>query len=520
MNNKTEMKKTKDQTQIQIENIPTELYEAFEQKDIGYSLLIKGNAGVGKSTFALSLMSVFTDTEPIYISTRVAPNSVYSQFPWIAGCLKKENILDATRTYLPPIENPRELRTHILRTIRFSDAPEFLKILYDKIEKNKQKGNKTIVVIDSWDAIIGTSEKKSQDWETILTEFVRQMNVKLILVTEQNKNTFLDYIVDGIVILKDIETDERILREIEIKKIRSIERRQKRYNFTLYNNEFCYCKSYIEHRYDYYNSKSNNLQLNNGWTPIESGNNNLFSTGSSEIDKLYQGGLKTSTLNLWEIESEVPLSAFSNIMLPLLCNFISKGFGTIIYSVDGLNSRFIDKNKLFIHLNTEQISDYVRYLVEIRFNKQISRENDIRPYVVPFHIKDLEKTYTEQYTILTEKTSFKPVLSIMGYDFLTLGSSVFSTEVFNHLKFVRNYNVIEIGILNQMNRFAGYSEKKRYEKSNIEDISYFFDTHMKMIFKNNAIFVYGIKPNSGIYWLKFIQNSETPLPKISLIPMV
>ena len=59
-----------------------------------------------------------------------------------------------------------------------------------------------------------------------------------------------------------------------------------------------------------------------------------------------------------------------------------------------------------------------------------------------------------------------------------------------------------------------------FEKDVIKDISYFFDTHMKMIFRNNAIFVYGIKPYSGIYWLNFEFSPKSPLPNIKLVPMV
>ena len=180
--------------------IPPEIFEAFQQKSVGYSLLIKGVAGAGKTTLALTLLSIFEDYEPIYISSRVAPQSIYSQFPWIQKKLKETNIIDATRTYLPPVDDVKALKTHLLRTIRFNDVPEFLKIIYDKIDEEQN----SIVVIDSWDAIIGQiNGDKASEWETILTEFVRQMKVKLILVNESVQPSYLDYIVNGILELKD-----------------------------------------------------------------------------------------------------------------------------------------------------------------------------------------------------------------------------------------------------------------------------------------------------------------------------
>ena len=111
------------------EMIPIEIFDAFNCEDIGYSLLVKGSAGVGKTTFALNLLSAFRNHESIYLSTRVAPSSLYSQFPWLKDQLKVSNILDATRTFIPPVKNPEEMKPHLMRTIRFSSVPEFLKVI-------------------------------------------------------------------------------------------------------------------------------------------------------------------------------------------------------------------------------------------------------------------------------------------------------------------------------------------------------------------------------------------------------
>ncbi|TFH27483.1 MAG: hypothetical protein E4G98_06100, partial [Promethearchaeota archaeon] len=78
--------------------IPPEIINAF-QLNTGYNLLLKGQAGVGKTTLAMSLLAYFTDFTPVYLSTRVAPSSLYGQFPWLKDRLAPENILDATRTY-------------------------------------------------------------------------------------------------------------------------------------------------------------------------------------------------------------------------------------------------------------------------------------------------------------------------------------------------------------------------------------------------------------------------------------
>ncbi|MBN2157480.1 MAG: hypothetical protein JW776_15650 [Candidatus Lokiarchaeota archaeon] len=498
-----------------VNNIPIEIYESLTQREIGYSLLIKGEAGTGKTTLALSILSILrSNMEAIYISTRVAPQSLYAQFPWIREVLKENNILDATRTYFPPVDNPNELKTHLLRTIKFKDAPEFLKILYDKISEYEN----AIVVIDSWDAIIGTCANVSQEWETVLTEVVRQLNLKLIVVSERTISSFLDYTFDGIVTLTDSELDGRTHRQIEINKIRGIERRQKRYNYTLNNNEFMYCSPY----YEINNNNALETSKVKKWDAIQPiGNHSVYSTGNPELDKLYHGGLKAKSLNLWEIESDVPLTAFSHIIVPLICNFVTQNIGTIIYTAEGINSRFVDKNKIFVYLPMDRIRAYIRYLVESVGNEKLNKKYDILPYVVPFEPMEFKRQFTATYVELAESSSYSPIISVMGYDFINLRDRSFSdlsSEFYNHLKFVRNYNSIEIAIVNRLTTGNDTSISTPQQRF-IENISYFFNTHIKMIYKNNVIFLYGIKPYSGIWWMK-MEDEDQPLAKITLIPMV
>jgi len=58
--------------------------------DAGYSLIIKGPPGSGKTTFALSLLESLMNThKALYFSTRVGDASLYQQFPWLKKIEKK-----------------------------------------------------------------------------------------------------------------------------------------------------------------------------------------------------------------------------------------------------------------------------------------------------------------------------------------------------------------------------------------------------------------------------------------------
>ncbi|MFX0103042.1 MAG: RAD55 family ATPase [Candidatus Hodarchaeota archaeon] len=204
-----------------------EIIEAFKQKQ-GFSLLVKGDAGTGKSTIGLEIL--ISGENPIYISTRVSPQSLYSQFPWVEGKIPESSILDATNVLFPPSQN---LVSEMQRMISFQGLPKFIEAIYHRVQ-DKQN---VAVVIDSWDAVIKNDPEQREGDKIItsLTELIRRISVNLILITETSELTFLDYLVDGTVLLEDLDFAGRRLRLMTLKKMRGVLIRQKRYIYTLDN---------------------------------------------------------------------------------------------------------------------------------------------------------------------------------------------------------------------------------------------------------------------------------------------
>jgi KaiC/GvpD/RAD55 family RecA-like ATPase len=476
--------------------IPQEIINTFKRDDLGYSWLIKGLAGVGKTTFALSLLNHFKDFEPIYLSTRVAPTSLYSQFPWLKKRLKVHNILDATRTFIPPVKNFKDMKPHLMRTLRFSSVPEFLKIIYEKVEEYVNP----ILVVDSWDAIMGIDN--TDNIETLFTEFIRQTNAKLILISESDKTSFLDYIVDGIMTIKDEDIEGRSLRTMEINKIRTVERTQKDFIFSLYDNRFQFCAPFSD-------VKPNEIKP---WQPTPD-QGELFSTGNVELDKLYQGGFRQGTFNLLEVESNVPITSYSSIVIGMICNFIQMNRGAIVYTMDGINSDLIDKKRLFLYLKTDIISRNMRILME-----KLSDRNEIRPYIIQVENDTFNDVFFDTYAKLSNITKFQPVFAGISYDTLQFRVD-FNKAVSNfykHLKLIRNSNVIELGIMNTYKKTT-----KTYGRdidTLTQDLSYAADTHFKIIERKGAIFIYGIKPRTGVFYL--INNYDKGFPQIHVLPIV
>ncbi len=479
-----------------VDRIPNEILEAFSQ-EVGYTLLIKGAAGTGKTTMALELLSIF---EPaIYVSTRVAPTSLFQQFPWLQDKILPENILDATRTFLPPYHETYALKTHIKQTLRFSSVPDFLKMLYDKVD---QYGS-PVIVIDSWDAIVGAQNLEREKTETLLTEFVRQMKVRLILISESVGQTFLDYIVDGIVTLWDEQVEGRAIRSMELNKIRGIEREQKHYVVTLYNNHFQFVKPL----------EPPQPKKIKPWV-IEKDTEETFSTGNRDLNSLYGQGLRPGTFNLLEIGYNVPTSSYSPLFLSMVCNFLSQDRGVILQTMEGINSELIDKKRLFLYEEVEKINHYLRILME-----RVSDRDDIRPYIIQIKDNNKQERFLEVYEELSSLTRFQPVFVGITYDTLSFYSNFKSilSSFYDHLRLIKNLNVIELGVINSMDIPPG-AERAMMPPSLNQDISYVSDTHLKIISVNGAILIYGVKPRTGLYSINY--DTSQGVPNLKLTPVV
>jgi KaiC/GvpD/RAD55 family RecA-like ATPase len=224
--------------------IPKELLQMLELP-YGYSILLKGDGGVGKSTLALELLVKSKGKNATYLSTRVAPAQLFEHFPWVDKDVQ-ENIavFDATQAGVT-VTNP--LQDEQL-ALKFAGMPDLLRSIVDMADHAK---GGLLVCIDSWDAIQLMFEHlqaekfadRPQMTESlnfmynVFMSLVRQKNIKLILVAEDASK--MDFLVDAIVELKrEFVTKEKMVRVAEIKKSRGIRINNTAYVFTLEEGRF------------------------------------------------------------------------------------------------------------------------------------------------------------------------------------------------------------------------------------------------------------------------------------------
>lgn len=325
-----------------------ELDEALSSEK-GFSLLIKGLPGTGKTILALSIIAEFPGSDALYISTRVSPNSLYKQFPWLNERSQPLNVIDATKLYI-------SADTHFgLQTF-----PEALYSRLSGIEKP------ATIVVDSWDAMTAQVEdsKKVVLLQAAIAELVRESRINLLLVSESTDVTPLDYLVDGIVVLRKYEIDYRRAREIEMKKLRGIEIGQHKYPFTLKGGRFQSFKPFERRRIE----KRRRAEL------VPNTKTHL-STGVSGIDKIIGGGFKKGSFNVIEAGDDLSILGYQSIVAHMIINSIQQGTNCVCIPCCGWDEKRLRRG-ILPFVNEE---DYDKFFTVFEIRSE--GEKDVRENV-------------------------------------------------------------------------------------------------------------------------------------------
>ncbi len=89
-----------------IGGVPPEVIEFLSGRG-GRSVIVKGGAGTGKTTFGLELLEkVGKPAQSFYLSTRVGDEALYRQFPWLKATEIRARVLDAGKLFLETIKAP------------------------------------------------------------------------------------------------------------------------------------------------------------------------------------------------------------------------------------------------------------------------------------------------------------------------------------------------------------------------------------------------------------------------------
>ena len=260
-------------------SLPAEITQFFESSG-GHSLVVRGQAGAGKTTFSLEMTEYMRNKgiKPYYLSLRVSDPALYRQFPWLERLVMQRKAIQSGKEFLKrtgegDLESIMESARKFLRIVFPSSASrrgaaerkELTKLegvveagmvdgdgdfsfdiqglfpelddLYEFVDETLP--DRAFIVVDSVDAL---SEKYGIGPMRLITaiqrDLVESTGMNVIFVRESSKDDMMDYFGDGVVFLSMGDFEGRRVRVMEIKKLRGQRIENFRYIFTLENARF------------------------------------------------------------------------------------------------------------------------------------------------------------------------------------------------------------------------------------------------------------------------------------------
>lgn len=320
--------------------IPREIVEFFNAPG-GHSLIVKGPAGTGKTTFALQLTEQLGEvTASHYLSSRVSDESLFRQFTWLKDRLKPAGLQTGpktrgdskvTRAALDQLEGKieegkegedsepetvgaGEVKGNFLEyTIGF-DLPE-LEAAYEFVDRRIPQ--RSLILIDSIDALGEHYGVPASRLITVLQkDLIEASKQNVVYVLEGSGETRLDYLGDGVVSLASSEHQGRRLRVLTIEKLRGQQVQQHRYLYTLDGG-----------RLTAFDIREEVRSVRPGtWKPVADLAKDRVSSGLEALDRL-SGGFSRGRFVTFEISRAVPADYVDWLRTAIICNFVAQGRG-------------------------------------------------------------------------------------------------------------------------------------------------------------------------------------------------
>lgn len=456
--------------------MPEELMQ-FIKRDT-YSLLIKGVAGTGKTTLALTILKTLgSKNNFFYISTRISPKQLFQYYPWLNDFVAKFKTkganVDSENEVVPSFEDAR------------LDEPESL---FERITNQLMDIKSPVIIIDSWDAIASFMDREARlNNERVLQTWRERAGAKLIFISEHPADTTLDFLVDGIVELKQSYHNDVKVRQIFMLKLRGIRINRPSYIYTLENSIF---RSFAPYRSITFQPRKRTTA-----DALEIATGDYVRSGFHVLDAALGNGFPRKGLVLLELDSRMNMTVAMAFLERIVSNFVSNGNPVLFQPFDWIDlstiMRFfepsmpVSKKNLFKILRagkTSKISDNI-----ISLGKNQGSD--------PLLAAILK---------MKQKHPDKLLLNIMWTDVMQrlYGANGVRSGMKNILSNMRVNADLSIAVV-------------RYSQGDVlELLSEISDVRLRFIMINETLFLQSLVPSSALYSMVFNEKSELSLEAV------
>lgn len=457
-------------------HIPEDLLQ-FIRRDT-YSLLVKGIAGTGKTTLALTILNVLgIKNNFFYISTRISPKQIFQYYPWLKVFMEQSRpqgtSLSRDHEAMSSFEDAR------------LDEPESL---FERITNQLMDIKSPIIIIDSWDAIASFMDREARlNNERVLQTWRERAGAKLIFISEQPADTTLDFLVDGIVELKQSYYNNVKMRQIFLQKLRGTRIKRPSYVYTLENSIF--------HSFAPYQPIKLEPHAKGAADGSELSTGDNIRTGYPMLDASLGSGFPRKGVVLLELDSHVSMTIAVVFLQKIVSNFVSSGNPVLLQPVN-----WMDASSILRYFETSLPAGN-RGLFKI--------VSTGKPDRISNNVMSLGKNHSSDQLLaalvkMKQRQRDKILLHIMWTEALQsfCGVRRLRSGMKNILSRIMTHADLSIAVLTHS------------QEDILQLVSEISNIHLRFMMINDTLFLQSLVPSSNLYSLVFDSQSQMSLKPV------
>ncbi|KYH40694.1 MAG: hypothetical protein AYL33_005390 [Candidatus Bathyarchaeota archaeon B63] len=450
----------------------------------GSLILIAGNPGTGKTIFSARFLyhgAVSNDESGVYVNFSENRETFYVNM--------KPFGFDFER-----LERDGKFRYLEMLAVKDATAPSIMNMILEEISGIKAKR----LVIDSFSTIAQAFEKPHDVRiliQTVLERIVRKFGCTTLMIVEvpfgsvRAGLSMEEFVADGFMLFRAGRLEGRLFRDISIRKMRGTVVSEDEIGFTI-DGGFKAFSPFEEKP----------IKKRGKFQPLPDPPGK-FSTGSEELDRLFDGGYLRGSTVLLEIGKNISTQQYHLVLSPTPWNFLGKGAGVMVLPSPGVDYNMVWRRAV----ESGQPEESLKRLLRICIFRYLTVRRE--PYILELEGRDMDedlRKYHESIQEMIEKTS-KPPLQIIGVDSLIAQYSVEDA--------IKILNRVTTAIRESRGLGIFLLKPGRPEVSDM--LNAVVDVHMKMIREHGALLLYGLKPRTSLHFVEMDVSRGYPLPLIT-----